>query len=58
MKRKNCLQINKEKFSWVKVYFASKAVRIIISMVLIFLVIAGVAAGIKKYVESEAKTTK
>ena len=49
---------NKEKFSWVKVYFASKAVRIIISMVLIFLVIAGVAAGIKKYVESEAKTTK
>lgn len=49
---------NKGKFSWVKVYFASKAVRIIISIVLIALVVAGVTAGVKKYAESEAKTTK
>ncbi len=39
---------NKGKFSWVKVYFASKAVRIIISIVLIAVVVAGVTAGVKK----------
>ena len=49
---------NKGKFSWVKVYFASKAVRTIISIVLIVLVVAGVTAGVKKYAESETKTTK
>ena len=49
---------NKGKFSWVKVYFASKAVRIIISIVLIAMVVAGITAGVKKYAESEAKTTK